>query len=56
MVLTGVSPATGKLPAMRSRITWALLPGGRVRQLWDSSPVDKDAWTVQFDGLYEPIK
>jgi hypothetical protein len=54
MRLEGERPATAKQPATRHRITWTPLAGGKVRQLWESTPVGKDAWTVQFDGLYEP--
>ena len=56
MRLSGERPATGKLPAIRHRITWTALPGGKVRQLWESSPPDKEEWTIQFDGLYESAK
>jgi hypothetical protein len=54
MRLEGNRPATKQQPAARHRITWTPLPGGNVRQLWESSPSDKEAWTVQFDGLYVP--
>jgi hypothetical protein len=54
MQLIGERPATAKQPATRHRITWTPLPGGKVRQLWESTPVSKEAWIVQFDGLYEP--
>jgi hypothetical protein len=53
MRLEGARPATSKQPAMRHRITWTALPGGKVRQLWESAPADKEEWTKQFDGLYE---
>jgi len=53
MRLTGERPATARQPAVRHRITWTALPGGKVRQLWDSTPASKEEWTVQFDGLYE---
>jgi hypothetical protein len=56
MRLEGARPATAKQPAVRHRITWTAQPGGKVRQLWESSPTDKEEWTVQFDGLYEPSK
>jgi hypothetical protein len=52
MRLEGVRSATGKQAAMRHRITWTALPDGSVRQLWESSPVAKEEWTTQFDGLY----
>jgi hypothetical protein len=54
MRLQGERPATAKQPALRHRITWTALPGGKVRQLWESSPPEKDEWTVQFDGIYQP--
>jgi hypothetical protein len=56
MRLEGERPASGDQPAMRHRITWTPLDGGRVRQLWESSPAGEPKWTVQFDGLYEPLK
>ena len=56
MRLEGDRPATAKQPAMHHRITWTPLPGGKVRQLWESTPAGKQQWTVQFDGLYEPAK
>jgi hypothetical protein len=54
MRLEGVRASSAKQPAARHRITWTPLSGGKVRQLWESSPLDKDQWTTQFDGLYEP--
>jgi hypothetical protein len=56
MRLEGERPATKQQAAMRHRITWTALPGGNVRQLWESSPPGKDAWSVQFDGLYVPTR
>lgn len=53
MRLAGERAATAKSPAVRHRITWTPQPDGKVRQLWESSPVDQEEWTVQFDGLYE---
>jgi hypothetical protein len=55
MRLEGLRPATAKQPAMRHRITWTALPGGKVRQLWESAPADKDEWSKQFDGIYERV-
>jgi hypothetical protein len=55
MLLEGTRPATAKQPAVRNRITWTPLPGGKVRQLWESTATDKEEWVVQFDGLYEPV-
>ena len=52
MRLEGERAASGETPATRHRITWTPLPGGRVRQLWESSPLGREEWTVQFDGLY----
>jgi len=49
MVLRGESLVEGKKVAQR--ITWAPLPDGRVRQLWESSE-DGATWTVAFDGYY----
>ncbi len=55
MRLAGARAATAKAAAVRHRITWTPQPDGKVRQLWESSPVDKEEWTVQFDGLYERV-
>ena len=54
MRMEGERPATGKQPATRHRITWTPLPGGKVRQLWESTPAGEEQWSTQFDGLYEP--
>jgi hypothetical protein len=56
MRLEGQRPASRKQPAVRHRITWTPLPDGAVRQLWESAPEGKDDWTVQFDGVYRPVK
>lgn len=56
MRLEGSRPASKQQPAIRHRITWSPLAGGKVRQLWESSPADKDEWSVQFDGLYVPAR
>ena len=56
MRLEGTRPATAKLPAVRHRITWTALAGGKVRQLWESTPAAQEEWSVQFDGLYEPAR
>jgi hypothetical protein len=56
MRLEGERPATPKQPAIRHRITWTPLPDGAVRQLWESAPPGKDDWTVQFDGVYRPVR
>jgi len=53
MRLEGERAATSKQPATRHRITWTPLPGGKVRQLWESTPAGKNLWSTQFDGLYE---
>ena len=55
MRMEGERAATGTQPATRHRITWTPLPGGKVRQLWESAPAGKDQWNTQFDGLYEPV-
>ena len=54
MRLAAEQPANAQQPATQQRITWTLLPGGKVRQLWVSRKADETEWTVQFDGLYEP--
>jgi hypothetical protein len=56
MRLEGIRPATKLQPAARHRITWTPLAGGNVRQLWESSPSDRESWAVQFDGLYVHAK
>jgi hypothetical protein len=52
MRLEGERPAADGQPPTRHRITWTPLADGAVRQLWESTPVGKVAWTRQFDGLY----
>lgn len=52
MVLAGDHPVDGR--SVRERITWTPLPGGRVRQLWDSSKDGGKTWEVAFDGTYVP--
>lgn len=56
MVLTGESPKPrdpGR--TVRHRITWSPLQGGRVRQLWESSPDEGRTWTTVFDGTYTRV-
>jgi hypothetical protein len=53
MRLEGERPASGDQPATRHRITWTPLPGGKVRQLWESRGAAGGEWSVLFDGLYE---
>jgi hypothetical protein len=36
------------------RITWTPLPGGRVRQHWESTTDSGKTWTTAFDGTYSP--
>jgi hypothetical protein len=51
MVLEGERPTTtGK--TSRERISWTPQPGGRVRQLWESSSDSGKTWQVVFDGIY----
>ena len=53
MVLVGTAAnAAGR--AQRQRITWSPLPGGRVRQLWETSD-DGVRWQTSFDGEYRPV-
>jgi hypothetical protein len=42
--------------ATMNRITWELLPDGRVRQLWESSTDRGATWKTAFDGYYERRK
>ena len=37
----------------RNRITWRVLPDGRVRQLWETSSDNGTTWKTSFDGYYE---
>lgn len=39
-------------PINVQRITWTPLPGGRVRQHWESSIDGGQSWTTAFDGTY----
>jgi len=55
MVLVGESPAAGGKTSLQ-RITWTPQPGGRVRQLWDSSADGGKTWKVEFDGMYAKVK
>jgi len=40
---------------VKQRIAWEPLAGGKVRQLWDSSP-DGVAWKVEFEGIYSRLR
>jgi len=53
MILSGTRPSGGQ-PGARTidRVTWTPLPGGTVRQLWESSTDGGITWTTAFDGLY----
>jgi len=55
MVLVGEGPAAGA-KTKRQRITWTPLPGGRLRQLWDSSEDGGNTWKIEFDGTYARSK
>ena len=39
-----------------NRITWRVLPDGRVRQLWEASSDNGATWKTSFDGYYEKKK
>jgi len=39
-------------PANVQRITWTPVPGGAVRQHWESTADGGKTWTTAFDGLY----
>ncbi|MGD2129396.1 MAG: hypothetical protein PVJ33_01970 [Lysobacterales bacterium] len=45
-----VSSATGTV----NRVTWTPLPGGEVRQHWESSGDGGRNWKTVFDGIYSP--
>ncbi len=55
MVLEGDSPAAGGA-TVRQRITWTPQPGGKVRQLWESSADAGKSWKIEFDGVYAKSK
>jgi hypothetical protein len=55
MRMEGERPASARQPATRHRITWTPLADGTVRQLWESTPVGAEQWTVLFDGIYTRI-
>lgn len=48
MVLQGDHSGT----TLRERITWTVLPGGDVRQHWETSSDSGATWATAFDGLY----
>lgn len=50
MVLEGEQRGADGKP-VKNRITWTPLAGGKVRQLWETSP-DGKQWAVSFDGIY----
>lgn len=53
MVLTGETvDSAGR--TVRQRIIWEPLSGGKVRQLWESSP-DGISWKVEFEGIYSRL-
>jgi hypothetical protein len=52
MVLEGESGSPKGPATVRNRITWAPLPGGRVRQLWEASSDGGRSWAPAFDGTY----
>lgn len=41
------------LESPTNRITWTPLPGGDVRQHWETSADQGKTWTTAFDGLYK---
>ena len=50
MVMTGTVPGA-KGGTVHQRITWTPLPGGAVRQYWETS-TDGQQWQASFDGTY----
>ena len=57
MILSGDSPSRRKPgTTVRNRITWSQLPGGKVRQLWETSTNGGETWSVAFDGTYSRKK
>ena len=50
MVMTGTVPGA-KGGTVQQRITWTPLPGGAVRQYWETS-TDGQQWQASFDGTY----
>jgi hypothetical protein len=51
MVLSGESK-TGEETVL-NRITWTPLPGGKVKQQWDTSSDNGHTWKTVFTGIYE---
>jgi hypothetical protein len=57
MVLASAEPNPKKPGAtLRQRIRWTPLPGGEVRQHWETSEDDGTTWTTAFDGRYVKTK
>lgn len=36
-----------------NRITWTLVPGGKIKQAWATSIDNNDSWHIAFVGIYE---
>jgi hypothetical protein len=53
MVLEGDHEVPGAKKGRRERITWTPLPGGELRQHWESSTDGGATWTTAFDGHYK---
>jgi hypothetical protein len=51
MVLSGESK--GAKGTIINRITWAPLPGGKVKQQWETSTNTGTSWETAFVGIYE---
>ncbi len=43
-----------RLQSANDRISWSMLPEGRVRQIWEQSSDKGKSWKVIFDGRYIP--
>lgn len=55
MVLTGTRARTTPRGAVLDRISWTLLPGGDVLQVWEMSTDDGASWGEAFRGRYVRI-
>lgn len=52
MVLAGKTPRRTPRGEVLDRITWAPLPDGRLRQVWEVSADAGESWRPIFEGFY----
>jgi hypothetical protein len=55
MVLEGEQAGAEAGKKRRDRISWTPLPGGEVRQHWETSSDNGATWTTAFDGRYTRV-